>query len=189
MAHYIKVSIVSFLVSLLSIYCYPQSCCSLSGFPNAFSVSIDNTAGAAQTNYAVRIEIDTQTPIGAGDMNVDGSDIRFLDDDCATPLDYFICGGINTTATEIWVLLPNLAAGATKDILLFYGNSGATAMSNQTAVFPNSYTHAGGALAGVQNYDFFEVPAGVTLNTTAGDILTINARKVLINGNINGDGL
>jgi hypothetical protein len=62
-------------------------------------------------------------------MNADGSDIRFVDSDDTTPLDYWIESGINTAATIIWVEVPSVLNG-TKDIYMYYGNAGAAAVSD-----------------------------------------------------------
>ena len=97
-----KVLFIASIYGTTNLKIHAQSCCSLEGFSKAKVITIDNTGGVnSVTNEAISIEYDTQTRVSYGAMNNGGSDIRFLDSDCSTPLDYFICGNVNTTNTEI----------------------------------------------------------------------------------------
>ena len=97
---------------------------------------IDNTANPdALTNFPVEITLDTSTPIGAGEMNADGSDIRVTGIcDITDPLNFWV-DNINTTSTSIWVNIPSVAAGSTDTIFIHYGNSSATSIADGSAVF------------------------------------------------------
>lgn len=165
-----------------------QTCCTLSGFQYSRTVTIDNTGGPAYTNVQVLFVFNTLTPVSQGKMNSNGSDIRFKDSNCGADLDYWIESGMNNTNTNIWILIPSIPANAVKTITMFYGNPSATPVSVFANVFSNVYTAAGTVtLTGIQNYDWFEIPAGATVNTQAGQILTINARRVIVSGTINGN--
>jgi len=165
-----------------------QTCCTVPGYQYSRTVTINNTGGPAYTNIQVLFVFNSQTPIGQGKMNASGNDIRFKDANCGANLSYWIESGINTNATNIWIKIPSIAANAVKTITLFYGNPAAAPISAFGAIFTNVYTAAGvQTLTGVQNYDWFEIPAGATINTQAGQLLTINARRVKINGTINGN--
>lgn len=167
-----------------------QSCCTLSGWQYSRAITIDNTGGPAYTNYRFLFVFDSQTPISQGKMTSACTDLRFKDGNCGNELPYWIESGLQTTATNVWILVPSVAANSVTTIYMFYGNPGAPAQSLFSNVFTNTYTVTGTqTLSGTQTYDWFEVPAGATLNTTAGQLLTINAAKIKINGTVNGDGM
>ena len=172
-------------------YTIAQVCCSQPGWSDAIEITIDNTAGSALTNHQMRFIIDTQTLIAANKMKPDGSDIFVIDDDCSTTLNFWIEKGINTATTEIWILVPSIAAGTTKTIYLFHGNPNATALSAFGGVFTNPMIIGSptASLSGIQTADWFEIQAGATVTLLQGQKLTINARKALISGTINGDGM
>lgn len=88
-------------------------------------VQVNNT-NLQLTDFQVSITVDTQTPIGSGKMNSDGSDIRFAGPDCCTELPYWIQSGLNTTNTQIWVRIPSLTAGSVTSLMMYYGNNTAT---------------------------------------------------------------
>ncbi len=115
------------------------------GWSHAQEFDVTEQSNTLLTNYPVELSVDTQTLIAAAQMNADGSDIRF-GLDCAgnQSLDHWLGGGINTTNTEIWVLLPQLQASATVTIYMYYGNVSAPDESDIT-IFdgPYSSTDAG----------------------------------------------
>lgn len=167
-----------------------QSCCTMSGWQYSREVTIDNTGGPAYNNYKFLFVFDSQTPISQGKMDGACSDLRFKDSNCGNELPYWVETGLQTTATYVWVIVPNIPANAVKTIYMFYGNPGAIPQSNFGNIFTNPYSVVGTqTLGGTQNYDWFEVTPGSTLNIANGQILTINADKVKINGTVNGDGL
>ena len=88
----------------------------------ARAIAIDNTAPSAAnlTDYQVQLTINTSALIPAK-MRADGFDIMFADEDEVCP--YWIePNSINTTQTKIWVKVPQIPAGATKKIYMYYGN-------------------------------------------------------------------
>ena len=163
--------------------------CTLTGWSYVQEITIDNSAIATSyTNFQELIILDTQTPISLGKMNASGDDIYFLDSDCSTPLCYYIESGMNSTSTQIWVLLPSLAANSTKTIFMFYGNTAAPAASNFSCVFPSVLTVTGVVtLSGNQNYDWIDIQSGSSVNIWAGQVLSFKARKIIMAGNINGN--
>lgn len=186
----LKVLLLMAVFDSTTLSVFGQACCTLSGYQYARSVTIDNTGGPAYTNVQVLFVFNTQTPISQGKMQASGNDIRFKDANCGNNLNYWIESGINTANTEIWILVPSIPANAVKTITMFYGNPAAASQSAFGSVFTNVYTVAGTiTLTGTQNYDWFEVPAGATVNTQSGQILTINARKVKVAGTISGNSL
>lgn len=168
-----------------------QQCCDVPGWQYVVEIDIDNTfpGNAAQTNYPVLLNIDTQTPIAAGHMDAAiGADIRFTDNTCGPFLDYWMETGFNTTNTQIWVVIPSLPANTVTTIFMYYGNPAATPVSNFNNVFTNILTVSGAqSLSGTQTYDWIDIQAGGTINLVQGQTLTLNARKVIMAGTINGN--
>ncbi len=95
------------------------------------AITVDNTAVATTfTNLQVLVTIDTAALITAGKLQSDCDDIRFLDADDSTAIDYFLQSGCNTTTTKIWVEVPTISASASKTIYMYYGSSGASSASS-----------------------------------------------------------
>ena len=163
--------------------------CKLPGWQYIREITIDNSGiSTSYTNFQELIIMDTQTPISQGKMNASGNDIRFVDGDCSTPLCYFIESGINTTTTQIWVKLSSLPANTAKTIYMFYGNSAAAATSNYTCVFPSVLTvNSAISLSGPQNYDWIDIQAAGNITIGAGQLLSLNARKIILSGTITGN--
>ncbi len=84
--------------------------------PISFSGMGDDLYG-----YQMRLEIDTSTPIGNGDMNANGSDIRFSDG-TGNYLNYWLEGPIDNANTVIWVNVTQIAAAGFTTIYMYYGN-------------------------------------------------------------------
>lgn len=85
------------------------------------------------TNFQVSFEFDTKKLISEDKMESDCSDMRWIDSDDSTELDYWIESGCGTSNTKVWVKLPELSAGSTRTIYMYHGN---------TAVHSNSDPHA-----------------------------------------------
>src|SRR5215217_3769817 len=106
------------------------------GWNYARAIQITEQSGTTLTDYQVSLTIDTATLINTGQMQADGSDIRFSTTISGTEfLPYWIeygSIGINTATTKIWVNLATLPAANTTTIYMFYGNPSATAASTMT---------------------------------------------------------
>ena len=81
-------------------------------------------SGTTLSDYDVLIELDTASLIAANKMQADCDDIRIVDSDETTPINYWIEGGCNTNATQIWAQVPLISDGG-KTIYIYYGNSSA----------------------------------------------------------------
>ena len=190
-----KYLILSLLLTLnfelQTLNCSAQGlCCDVPGWQYAVEIDIDNTCCTTTfTNYQVLIIIDTQTPISLGNMKADGSDIRFLDYLCGSFLDYWIESGLNTITTHIVVTVPFIAPNAVTTIYIVYGNPAATPVSNFNVVFPSVLIiNTTVTLGGNQNYDWIDIQVLGNVIIPAGQILTFTARKIIMAGNINGNG-
>jgi prepilin-type N-terminal cleavage/methylation domain-containing protein len=111
-------------------------------------VTITNT-GSELTNYQVLVTVDTASLILAGKMQSDCDDIRFIDSDQLTSLNYWIDSGCNTSSTLVWVKVPSISASSSEIIYLYYGNPSAVAASN-----------------GDNTFIFYDDFSGTSLNTT-----------------------
>lgn len=98
-----------------------------SGWNYKKGFTVTENTGSDLYGYQIRLTVDTETPIAAGQMSPTGDDIRF-GKYCNQPVffDYWIESGINTTNTVIWVKIDTLPAGATLVVQMFYGNGSAT---------------------------------------------------------------
>ncbi|MDD5486994.1 MAG: DUF2341 domain-containing protein, partial [Dehalococcoidales bacterium] len=95
------------------------------GWSYCKTVTLDNSAGTAKTDFVVAFEV----PKDAA-MNVDYSDLRFWETDKSRRLRYNIASSDENSAT-VWVLIPSLPAGSTKDILMYYGNASAASEADE----------------------------------------------------------
>ena len=121
-----------FIVLILSIS--TSVFASLAGYSNVIVVTITNSTNTTYSDQQILVTIDTQSLINDGEMQSDGDDIRFLDSDDSTNLDYWIDPGtLNTTTTRIWVNVPSITKNASKDIYMYFGNPSATSASDMSA--------------------------------------------------------
>jgi hypothetical protein len=84
-----------------------------------------NNPTATQIDAEVLISLDTSTLISEGKMKSDCSDVRAVDSDNETLLEFWIEGGCNSTQTQIWVRVPSLPNGLIT-IYLYYANPSST---------------------------------------------------------------
>lgn len=101
-----------------------QNTC-LQGWQYTRSISVRNFTFGLLNDWQVRVTLNTQDLITAGQMNPDGSDIRFTTSDCCTQLPYWIQSGLNTPTTVIWTRVPQLFSLDTTWIQMYYGNPAA----------------------------------------------------------------
>jgi cysteine-rich repeat protein len=108
-----------------------------SGFTRSSVVGVSNGGVSPLADYQVRLVIDTQTLIAAGQMRADANDMVFTLAQCGgmqPVLGHFIESGVNSGSTVVWVKVPNLPSGVTR-LNMFYSNPAAAATSNARNVF------------------------------------------------------
>lgn len=135
----------------------------MSGWSHTQPLTLTEHSGATIYNYQLRVTLDTQTPVTAGEMLAGGNDIRFSNS-CTggTVFPYWIESGMNTASTVIWVKIDSLQANSVRTIYLHYGNPAAPAVSSIPGVFigPHSstdslsYTNAGGVTNSQRGFRF-----------------------------------
>ena len=119
---------------LFSSFVAAQPC--LPGWSYRTEVSIDHTVSDEElTNYQVAVVVNTQSLIAEDKLNIDGSDIRFLDENGSVLPHWVEKPTFNTLQTKIWVKVPTIAPRSIKSIYLFYGKAGASDISNGAATF------------------------------------------------------
>ena len=128
----------------------------LSGWASKMPITVSNTSTNTITNYQLKINVNTQTLIGASQMQASGNDIRF-GKTCngSTLYNYWIEAGINTPTTAIWVKIDTIYANSSRTFFMFYGNTSATAVSSIPSVFIGGLSAtdsiSGGSAGGVVN--------------------------------------
>ena len=99
------------------------------------TISLNNNTSNILNNNQISFSLDTKTLIAQGLMKADGGDIRLLDSDKNTLLDYWIDPNtLNTSNTQIYLKVPDIQIGGEK-IYLNYGDLSQTSLSNQSKIF------------------------------------------------------
>ena len=126
------IKILSFTIIITMPYFVAAQPC-LSGWQYRKAIEINNNDPAA-TNVVVPYIMDSKSLLVEGKMLLNGSDIRFLDQN-GQNLDYWIDPAtFNSNQSEIWIFMNDLPAG-TSIIYLFYGNNEAVPISNGERIF------------------------------------------------------
>ncbi len=84
-------------------------------------------SGSVLTDEDILVTIDTASLINQGKLQSNCNDLRFVDSDNSTLLNFWIEGGCNSSTTNIWVRIPSLPSGG-KTIYMYYGNSSASSV-------------------------------------------------------------
>lgn len=90
-------------------------------------ISVSNVSGGTLVRVQVLVTLDTRALITQR-MRSDCGDMRLVDSDGSTLLDYYLESGCDTAATRVWAKIPSLPAGG-KTIYLDYGDAAATSLS------------------------------------------------------------
>jgi hypothetical protein len=98
-------------------------------------IVIDNSGGTELADHQVKIVL-TSSNFDFSKAQADGRDIRFLDSDDVTPLDFWTesWDSASQTAT-VWVKVPLIPAGAGKTLFIYYGSATAPKADNGIATF------------------------------------------------------
>lgn len=95
------------------------------GFKRRRAIRITNGLTRSLVNFPYRLDLgDTATIVTATLMQADGDDVRVVYQGKEIPR---TLDDMNTASTGAWVIIPNLAPGATMDFDILFGNSAATA--------------------------------------------------------------
>lgn len=104
-------------------------------------ITINNTLNPnSLTDFQVLVTIDTASLIATGKMRLDCGDVRFVDSDGATLINYWTESDINSSNTRIWIKVPFIPENSTKTIYVYYGNPDAVGISDVNGVLEANYT-------------------------------------------------
>jgi len=124
-----------FTFLLFSVSCYflqAQDCAA--GWAYYQTVTIDNSLGGNLTDYQVAIELNTAELVADSKLRADGADLRVYTTDC-TLLPFWGDSLGLSTATKVWVKIPNIAAGASLEVQVYYGKADATSAADGDNTF------------------------------------------------------
>lgn len=108
---------------------------------------VDHTAAGASdvAEYQVKVVLDTQTAIAAGEFDADAQDLRAERHDGGgfVDLDLWVDPTtLDSLATVVWVQVDQIDAGATTDFCLYWNNPDpVAAASDEAAVFTSTSPH------------------------------------------------
>jgi len=100
-------------------------------------ININNTMSSSLSNYQVKIVLNSSiSDLDFDDFNSSCKDIRFLNDDEDTELDYWVeyCN-VSSEHIEAWVKVPSLPADSITTIWMYYANDDVESTMNGTATF------------------------------------------------------
>lgn len=157
---------------------------------NVKEINLSGT-GTELPNYQVGLNITYD-----GDMQADFDDLRFVDTDDITEIDFWLEEKIDSSWAYVWVEVPTIAASGNTTIYMYYNNSAASSASNGTNTFDfyddfedgsvdtdlwstsGSISEAGGSLI-VPRADstWVRSKANFTLNYSGGILFTTTIQK------------
>lgn len=154
------------------------------GWPNVQAVAV-GYGGAALSDVNVRLEINTQRLIAAGELRADCGDMRFARG--SNQLSYWLQADCGSQLTVVWVRLPLL--DATTVIHFNHGNPAATSASDGDATFDFFDDFSGTSLDATKWHDWnpdaygdVAVSQGVlTITATAHTAAALQARGIIGN--------
>jgi len=128
-------------VSVLAIPPASATASMLSGWSYRKSHIINNSAGAG-TKYQISLTVyytsgsDSGSSVyTAGKCQTDFDDIRFTDDDGFTLLDYWLKSKTDSNNGVFWIEIADSLESSPATIYIYYGNAGASSISNFDATF------------------------------------------------------
>lgn len=160
-------------------------------FSYRVTVSINATKSKTTlVNYPVAVPLAAKT-FPYAHARSDGADLRFslANTPGSAYLPHWIQQYNPKGASVLWVKVPKLQAGKTTNLYLFYGHAKAGASSSKSKTFPKMYVSKGGvSLSGNLSYDWFEIKAGHVLTLPSQKMLTVTARRIVVQGVVQGNG-
>lgn len=98
---------------------------------------IDNSSGASvMNNYQVLLKFNTAELISDGRMQADCSDLRFIDSNNETILNFYIEEGTcNSDKTRIWLKVPFIPSFNSKSVYIYYNNEASDTASSLENTF------------------------------------------------------
>jgi hypothetical protein len=154
-------------------------------------ITIDaSSATSALSDFQVHVRLGSS--FAYGHALPDGADLRFSTSPTLTgsfDLPHWIESWNDGGESQLWVLVPAIPAGTSSTIYLYYGNPDASSASDRDLTFPNRFESSGDTtMDGQQAFDWFQLKSSHTITLGAAKKLMIDARVIVIEGLINGNG-
>lgn len=107
---------------------------------NRVKISFDNSSQSETlTDFPVLVQLDSSR-VTYGNINADYSDLRFIDSDNETELQFEVENWNTSGTSTVWVKVPSVTGGVDTDhIYMYYGNGGATGTATTTGVWNSGY--------------------------------------------------
>ena len=119
------------------------------GWAERDTFTITNPATVDLEEHQVLLSVDTATLIAAGSLQANAADLRFATDD-GELLPWWIEGDADATDARIWVRIPALLAGETREYTLLYNNPDTTSTESAPG---DVFVRDIGDLAGAWSFD------------------------------------
>lgn len=130
-------------------------------------LTLNNPSGDSLIDHPVLLQVNTAALVANGQLNADGSDLRFGSECLSDTLAYWIQDSVNSDTTRIWVRVPLIEPAASLDLNMYYGDSLAAAFSNFDSTFPDALiTNGNQTISASQRISWLQVNAGDTLFLT-----------------------
>jgi hypothetical protein len=153
-------------------------------------LTVVSLSPTAVSDFQVLLELDS-TNMDFSHAAADGADLRFAtraDRAAGHDVVHFVDEWTGAGA-RVWVTVPELPAGGSATVHMFYGAPAATSTSSYEEVFPRRFVGAADTvLGGVQVYDVFVLHQGRRIDVAAGAPLEVRARIIEIAGMVDGAG-
>lgn len=101
-------------------------------------ITFANGSRGALANFPIAVYLNSSR-VSYSDFSANGDDIRFIDADGVTQLDYEIERWTTSGTSTIWVKVPDIASSNADYVYMYYGNSGASAVASTTAVWDSNF--------------------------------------------------
>lgn len=127
-------------------------------------LTIHNASTDSLIDHPVLLKVNTAALVASGQLNADGSDLRFGSDCLSDTLFYWIQDSTNSDTTQIWVRVPLIEPASSLDLNMYYGDSLAASFSNFDSTFPDALiTNGNATLSESQRITWLQVNPGDTL--------------------------
>ena len=105
-------------------------------WPYRTDVTIQETSGTSLSNHQVMLSLSSADVDGSYSWSANGDDLRVVDNDDSTPLDFYIeSWDAVAESARIWVRIPSLPANSSRTIFMYFGNAGAANAETPNQVF------------------------------------------------------
>jgi hypothetical protein len=127
-------------------------------------ITVNNISGGALINYQVLVTLTLANHTYAH-SEANGADLRFTQDDGATPLDYWIDEWVEDGTSKVWIEIDSIPTGENLCAYLYCGKSGASGESDIPDTFIDGWDFEGDSIG--------SIPTGWTEDTAHGSFRVV----------------